>query len=503
MGLAPYFGKAALSGASILQGISAEAFRQRIERLAVALTFDERATDSVEGQHLLELAANLLARLYPTIGVFGPTNQRFTDHLHDLVLRLNPNVEFGAHSDHFNAQIIVGSPLARPPSQFTVYAGSSDWSLHVSTRHPVTVGQCKNPFGAGAAACFSAAFVFRSLFAKELNSPCPDEELCLSLARYDSGSDTTGPSLSSEIGEVALVGNGAIGNGVIWSLARTSLRGIVHVIDPEEVDSGNPQRYILTSPAEVGTQKVAIAANSLIGHTLKCVPHKGDWSEFLAKTAKWNLPLVCTALDTSFDRCAVQSSLPKYTLNAWTQPGDLGVSRHGFIDESACLACLYIPNKGRPSERELVASAIRWSGDIHEIGHLLYFDAALTRPILERIARDLGKQFDDLAQFEGKSLRGLYREGICGGLVTVSDGQNIEVPMAFQSALAGIMLAAEMVKFTCGGRPPKDGISTKIDLLGPLGSILSQPEAKHVSSRCLCQDKDYLKAYKEKYPHLA
>jgi hypothetical protein len=358
----------------------------------LALTFDERAVNSFEGQYLLELAANLLARLYPTIGIFGPSDQKFTGHLNDLVFRVNPNLEFVTFSDHFNAQIVVGSPSHRPTAQFTVYAGSSDWTLHLSTHRPATVGESKNPFGAGAAACFSSAFVFRHLFSKELNSASPNEELCLSLATYDSGSDKPGPPLNSEIGEVALVGNGAIGNAAVWSLARTSLHGILHVIDPEEVDSGNPQRYILTSPAEVGAQKVAMAAKSLTGHTLKCVPQRGDWSEFLAQTGKWNLPLVCTALDTSLDRCAVQSSLPKFILNAWTQSGDLGISRHGFIDQSACLACLYTPTKSRPSERELIAAAIRWSGDIQEIGNLLYFDAALTRPILEKIASDLGKK---------------------------------------------------------------------------------------------------------------
>jgi hypothetical protein len=74
--------------------------------------------------------------------------------------------------------------------------------------------------------------------------------------------------------------------------------------------------------------------------------------------------------------------------------------------------------------------------------------------------------------------------------------------MAFQSALAGIMLAAEIVKFAGGARPAENAVSTKIDLLRSLGGILSQPEAKHPSGRCLCQDGDYLRAYKEKYPDL-
>ena len=71
--------------------------------------------------------------------------------------------------------------------------------------------------------------------------------------------------------------------------------------------------------------------------------------------------------------------------------------------------------------------------------------------------------------------------------------------MAFQSALAGIMLAAEIVMARSGLRIQALPSTTTIDLLKPLGSYLSFPQEKHPSGKCICQDPDFIAAYKAKY----
>ena len=70
--------------------------------------------------------------------------------------------------------------------------------------------------------------------------------------------------------------------------------------------------------------------------------------------------------------------------------------------------------------------------------------------------------------------------------------------MAFQSALAGVMLAAEIVQHA-QGKHSVDRTRTEIDLLRPLGMHLSNNDAKHPSGRCLCQDPDFIGVYNEKY----
>ncbi|WP_456679058.1 hypothetical protein [Bradyrhizobium sp. LM6.9] len=72
------------------------------------------------------------------------------------------------------------------------------------------------------------------------------------------------------------------------------------------------------------------------------------------------------------------------------------------------------------------------------------------------------------------------------------------VPMAFQSALAGIMLAADLVKHAAGLRAAST-TTTRIDLLRPLAPFLGDPRAKDSSGRCIYCDRDFLDAYRRKY----
>ncbi|MER8922963.1 hypothetical protein NLY43_11845 [Mesorhizobium sp. C416B] len=108
--------------------------------------------------------------------------------------------------------------------------------------------------------------------------------------------------------------------------------------------------------------------------------------------------------------------------------------------------------------------------------------------------------FGPLAAFVGQPLRSFYQQAICGGF-QLSDGSRLVrtvVPMAFQSALAGIMLAADLVKHSAGF-PMSPTTSTRVNLLRPLGSYLHDPKAKDSSGRCICSDEDFVAAYRLKY----
>jgi hypothetical protein len=76
------------------------------------------------------------------------------------------------------------------------------------------------------------------------------------------------------------------------------------------------------------------------------------------------------------------------------------------------------------------------------------------------------------------------------------------VPMAFQSALAGVLLAVEILADAAPLRTLPMLPLTKINLLKPLGQCLTEPAQKHASGRCLCQDPIYLDAYQRKYEAL-
>jgi hypothetical protein len=60
------------------------------------------------------------------------------------------------------------------------------------------------------------------------------------------------------------------------------------------------------------------------------------------------------------------------------------------------------------------------------------------------------------------------------------------------------MLAAELVKHAAG-LPDAPLTSTRINLLRPLGAFLHDPAPKDQSGRCVCNDPDFIDAYRRKY----
>ncbi|MGI4880840.1 MAG: hypothetical protein ACRYG4_25525, partial [Janthinobacterium lividum] len=96
------------------------------------------------------------------------------------------------------------------------------------------------------------------------------------------------------------------------------------------------------------------------------------------------------------------------------------------------------------------------------------------------------------------------QKAICGNAIMRANdggGADVEVPMAFQSALAGVMLAAEIVASASGLRTEPLQVRTSLDVMRKLPSRITFPVRKNVTgpARCICNDADYLEAYREKY----
>jgi molybdopterin/thiamine biosynthesis adenylyltransferase len=315
------------------------------------------------------------------------------------------------------------------------------------------------------------------------------------------------PALDINLGVVHLVGVGAIGNGFMWGVARMNgLSGELHCVDAECVDESNPQRYVIALPTDVHSLKVDLAEREAVanGSQVRVRKHAVRWGHFLgAQSTMPALDRVAVALDSARDRIAVQASLPRKVFNAWTQAGDLGISRHTMNGPTGCLACMYIRDGASKNEDQLVAEAIGMPERLLEVRAMLHSGAAVGVQGVHEIAVALSIAPESLMAFASKPLRAFYTEAICGGIVLrLQGGSNMhgatEVPMAFQSALAGILLAAAVVADSAAYAEPA-GTKATIDLLRPLGTHLTVPVAPHKSGRCICQDPDYREAYANKH----
>lgn len=490
----------------MLKNFNLDSFTNLLEQRTVGVFFDSVSASSSEGQVALELSVNLLSRLYPRIAISatGDGTRPFREALIILARQINPCIDIQETIESVDICLVIAEqhPEITAPK---IYLGSEGWIARVSTECCLKAGNSKNPFGAAAAACIAAANVFRFLFSNQLEAAGLDKFLTLSLLDLNpSSSDPANPEIRSiDLGETHLVGIGAIGNGAVWALSRVlGLNGTLHLIDHETVELSNLQRYALAFQNDVETPKVSLAArhwkNNLTIHS-----HQRRWAQYLCERNQWHLNRVAVALDSAVDRCAVQGALPRFIINSWTRGGNLGISRHSFLGDQACLACLYMPDGRVKNEDELIAEAVGLPKASREIRQLLYLNSPVDSPLLRRIEDSLHLPPDSLLRFVGKPIRSFYAEAVCGGvLLRLGAGSNAsqaEVPMAFQSVFAGILLAAEILADAGNLRARPLPTVTQLDLLKPMGTYLSAPTAKNVHRRCICQDADYIRVFQEKY----
>lgn len=518
MAVADYFKRNAMAASQLLGGLDNQGLLKIIGRHRICLIID-RTAGTHEGQAAADLVVRLLARFYPKLAIVAADTEAkgHVKELAKLAKAINPKINLDdtdASVTHF--MVIGATPIA--PKRRTarvIYVGSDNWLAKISQKKPVGSGKTKNPFGAGVAACLAVAKLFRVVFAEQLDElSAMDEEVALSLLTLDTKKPERGLRYRRpDIGKTYLVGAGAIGNGVLWSLERAGIKGELNIIDPQSIEISNLQRYVMAIRKDVKSVKADKAQQWLSGtKEIKVNPYSQSWDDYV-RTTDWLFQRVLVALDSANDRIDVQASLPKWIVNAWTRDSSIGISRHPTLenDGGSCLACLYLPEGKAPSEDELVASALGFSTtplnnqnpELMDIRQRLDRNVPCDRAFLELIAVKKNVAIEALLPFENLPLRKLYTEGVCGGqvmgLVVDKRETRAEVPMAFQSALAGVLLAAELVIDVLNARKKPQPETTRINLLEPLKPTLSSLSGKDRDKRCICQDGDFQTRYNIKY----
>lgn len=518
MAIADYFQRSVNAASQVLKDFNYDGFVKLLERHRIGLVIDEAAAKSTEGRATADLTVRLLARFYPKIAIVAADDSAKTEvaALRALALAINPKISVTDKVTGVTHCLVVGKTeqLLKGKNAHVIYVGSSNWTVRLSRKKPTGSGTSKNPFAAGVAACLGVANVFRTVFAKQLSNAELDGEVTFSLLTFAKGTGR-GVYKAVDIGKAFLVGAGAIGNGALWALARSGVTGELGVVEPQQLDLGNMQRYVMPVMDDVERSKTTLAEKWLVGAKgLKVVPIKQSWDEFVRslKEEDWRFERVLTALDSADARIGVQASLPKWVANAYTQNSEVGVSRHHLLGDGACLACVYIPREKSAGEDVLVASALGFQSEpvnntnqeLMEIRRRLDRNEPCDRAFLQAIAARKNIPLERLLPFENRPLRDLYHQGVCGGqIIGINvDGKELraEVPMAFQSAMAGILLAVELVLDANGARDPAFPTVTRFDLHQAMPEVsTSVRRGKDADGRCLCQDEDYQKVYAEKY----
>ena len=266
MALANFFDKAALGAAQVLKAFDRKRFEQILGQNKIGIVFDNMAARSHEGRATLDLIVRLTARLYPDLQIFDISNENneYQKKLEECAVLINPAINL-SKSEPTSINIIVGNTEYVNSANGNFYIGSDGWIAKLSTTKPMGCGDSQNPFGAGASACFGAANAFRMVFKDQLLKGDCDKDFSLSIFDFVKSNDivqNNGPNIDNIfIDETHIVGIGAIGNAVIWALANIpNLTGELVIIDHQEIELSNLQRYSLANQHDINKLKIGRAS---------------------------------------------------------------------------------------------------------------------------------------------------------------------------------------------------------------------------------------------------
>lgn len=438
---------------------------------------------------IAELSTNLLARLYPRIAISGP--DKHCSGLRDLALKINPNIEIWNDAPG-TTSLCVGSAAVDD----AIFPKASGWVASVRHVPSKSIGS-SNAYAAGTAAAMGCAELFRRIFLKT----GPEQDVSVSLLNFDKD---TGDNLDLQpvsVGDVLFVGVGAVGNAALWAIARHGgIEGRFWLVDPEEVALSNLQRYLLTAYADVGRSKVQLGQEAVAATGLLVETNQSSLELFSDLRSSDNIPTTVITIDNVDGRRSAQALLPRLIVNGWTGDQALGASWHLFSRDAACLACLYHPRGQGVSATAQAAKALGLEPDRAAL--LWVTRQALSDEDIRTAASTLGVDDEVLSAWRGKPLGELYTDVVCGAvpLDVKGVGRLETVPLAHQSALAGILTVAELLKRT---RPELAALSQPEPLvswdnvLQSAPAIWTKPRAREPG--CICGDADYQKIYRKKW----
>ncbi len=303
-----------------------------------------------------------------------------------------------------------------------------------------------------------------------------------------------------------MAGVGAVANPALWVLSRhPGLRGEMRMVDPQSVDLGNLERYVLATDAdaEAKTLKVNLGVRELARSGIKGIAVSVSLEEFAQSCGDgFPFPTMCVSPDSVDVRRQAQSLLPRLLVNGATGEGNSGASWHRFDGSQPCLCCIYHPGDKPKSETQKVAEALGLDNTM--VATLWVANKPIGEKEFEQVAARLALTGEQATEWRGRSIRDFYSGFVCGAvrMDLPAAKKAASVPLAHQSVLAGALMAAELVKRTS---PQLEALSQRSsvyqcnDVRAPLDMHWISTGISRAVRGCICQDPDYREIYEEKW----
>lgn len=432
-----------------LAGILAEEFPADLARRGLLIEVAPSALDEPAGQVLVLTLARLAPRFCHRIEFRCPP--------HPCIPRLRPLLA----ADHFGADELASLATliwpdgifqaategARPDVTLAVGGGGGDVTVGIDADGAAVVrrefgtriARGEACMGALVAAAIAAAQTAALLYPEIVKGRVAD------LIRVTDGpfGGPLDPAAARTLERPVLAGVGAVGCAVVYALIAVGAKGQLLLIDPDHVSDSNLMRYILFDTRHLDLPKVhaARALAEASGLDLRLDGVRDVFQEHLLAnpSERERLRLVISAVDTYQARRDIAGDLPREIVNAGTTPRDFTISRHGFGDGFACLACQYPVRETDVDEDSVMARELGL--DAPKVAALRRTKRGLTADQLAAIATARGLPSDHFAAYVGEPLDSFYHKEFCAKLAVQTARGEAVAPLAFGSAMAGFLLA--------------------------------------------------------------
>lgn len=359
---------------------------------------------------------SLLDALKATADVFGPEAAPVVDEdghcSADLVLRIGDT----ATADWSGAKILNVS--------------ASGWTGAVAPNASAAplLNAGENSYGAYVAACLAASQAYMYTRVRDYHlQPVALNAWTLAQATTDLGVvASVDPGEPSVVLDHVLAGVGAVGTALLLTLwAYRPVSGTIRAGDSDlnGIEDTNLSRCLPFHRSDLGLAKAVVAADRLSGyHGLVIAPTAGDAQNLVDSRTH-----LISAVDTPDSRQALQDKYPASAVQASTSGLRLEMLRVNPTVNGACLRCFNPPREETP-DNEIRAQV----ADMNE-ATIAAHAAALSVEI--------------------EQVREWGRVGGCGRIgdallsrLRPSDGTSAQFSVGFMSVIAGVLLAAQVLK---------------------------------------------------------
>lgn len=482
-------------------------------RTRVILTAHPDCAKEHSGQVMLEVAANLLCRLFPHVEVrIEPVPTYFSAELPlDEYLRAiirdgylwDEQSSFGENLSEVS--LVIGGGV--PETEDAIFIDADGWLAYVG-RTPNTQTSRVNhtvPIGAVVAACLGVSEIFKIAYQGLISKPIFEvgDRFWLNTLTYNDDLSKNPDIGTVNFKEVVLFGCGSVGSSLLYTLGfLPDVTGELHLVDRDpKVDMDNRQRYVMLTTSDVSTFKGIKKVEWAKAKTSRRIPrltvksHDCGVVEFLdTRTLTPGIRLAISAVDNVQARIEIADCLAYRTVNAGTGDTTLTITRHGFADGKACLACDYTSQIPNVSWFQQVSQQI--GIPVERVAALLEGGALLSDVDIRKMVSVGFVTSEQIESMVNTDLASLVNRKLYAAIgVQTESKEETPVTAAYIAAMTGALLASEVIKELCGLETLWDSNKYRMDMLSvpTLYTMYVPPGSKN----CLCHHHFRKRKYEE------